>query len=79
MTRSRREFSRQGSDDEVDDNAEQNDLPSTVILISIHNNETEQDELFKVLLDTGTNRCMGTQQAVRRASLTTERGQQHTY
>lgn len=47
-------------------------LPSTTVVIAIENKKTGQTELFHVLLDTGTNKCMGTQAAIKRAGLTTK-------
>ena len=69
------------SSDESNDNDEKPDQPllSTVIVIAILNKKTERKELFRVLLDTGSNRCMGTQSAVQRAGLTVKPGRQHRY
>ena len=38
----------------VDDYSE---LPTTEVIIRIKNQETEEEELFRVLLDSGMNRC----------------------
>ena len=54
-------------------------LPSTEVAMVIRNQKTQQDELFRVLLDTGTNRCMGTKEAVRRAGLYIKQGRTHKY
>lgn len=65
------------STDESDDDNEP--LPSTVVDISILNKKTQKNELFHVLLDTGTNRCMGTQAAVSRAGLKIKESQEHRF
>ena len=54
-------------------------LPSTEVVMVIRNQKTQQDELFRILLDTGTNRCMGTKEAVRRAGLYIKQGRTHKY
>ena len=45
----------------------------------IRNAKTQRDELFWVLLDSGTNWCMGTTRAVQRAGLHVKTGRQHRY
>ena len=69
------------SDDDSDtsDDEDNKPLPSTVVFISIYNKQTESNELFRVLLDTGTNRCMTTQQAAERAGLKIKPGRNHNY
>jgi hypothetical protein len=69
------------SDDDSTDGSEEEDeeAPSTVIVISITNKKTERNELFRVLLDTGTNRCMGTRAAVLCAGLKIKQGTKHRY
>lgn len=63
----------QNDDDDSDSSSEEEDEdtppPTTVVFISIHNKKTDQDETFRVLLDSGSNRCLGTQQALQRAGL----------
>ena len=69
------------SDDESTVSEEETDtpLPSTVVDIVIQNRKTERNEIFRVLLDTGTNRCMGTRAAVQRAGLRIKPDQVHKY
>lgn len=68
------------SDDDASDNEEEHKpLPSTVVFIAAWNKKQERNEIFRVLLDTGTNRCMATQAAARRAGLKINQGQKHTY
>jgi len=56
--------SSQSSDSEdEEEESKTKSLPSTTVIISIHNKKTDQNDLFKVLLDTGTSRCMMTKQA----------------
>ena len=54
-------------------------LPSTEIAMVIRNQKMQQDELIRILLDTGTNRCMGTKEAVWRAGLYIKQGHTHKY
>ena len=44
-------------------------MPSTVVIVCIKNERTGKEELFRTLLDSGTNRCMGTKEAINRAGL----------
>ena len=73
------------SDSEDDDDGGSSDeedykpAPSTEVVIMIRNRKTQKDELFRVLLDSGTNRCMGTQAAVQRAGLHIAAGHKHDY
>jgi Aspartyl protease len=45
------------------------ELPTTEVIIVIHNKSEGKDELFRVLLDTGTSRTLGTREAITRAGL----------
>ena len=54
-------------------------LPTTVIVISVKNKKTQQNELFRVLLDSGSSRCMGTAAAIKRAGVATKKGKRHSY
>ena len=65
--------------EEESDDEEDKPLPSTEVVIVIRNAKTQRDELFRVLLDSGTNRCMGTAQAVQRAGLHVKTSRQHHY
>jgi len=47
----------EGSEDEEDDDEDQQPAPSSVINISICNKKTQRNELFRVLLDSGTLCC----------------------
>ena len=67
-----------GDDEDQDDKA-QEELPTTEVVIVIRNRKTNRDEMFRVLLDSGTNRCMGSAQAVRRAGLHIRQGRKHRY
>lgn len=62
-----------------EDLADEDTPPTTVVVMMIRNKQTQQDELFRVLLDSGTNRCMGTQAAVQRAGLHIKPSRQHKY
>ncbi|KAG7357555.1 reverse transcriptase RNA-dependent DNA polymerase [Nitzschia inconspicua] len=53
-------------DSSAGDQEEENEAPTTVITIAIPVKGKEDPELFNVLLDTGTNRNMGTKEAVSR-------------
>lgn len=67
--------------DSDEESSEENEdkPPTTVVTIGITNKKTEHKELFRVLLDTGTNRCMGTQKAIECAGLTSKEGREHSY
>ena len=65
------------SDNDNDEETQQ--PPSTEVVILIHNKHTQRDELFRVLLDSGTNRCMGTATAVQRSGLHIRQGRQHRF
>ena len=43
--------------------------PTTVISILIHNKQTDQDETLTVLLDSGSNTCIGTTKAAEKAGI----------
>ena len=75
------EESTQASDDNSSeqDESEQEEPPTTVIVITIHNEKTGRNELFRVLLDSGTNRCLGTAEALKRAGITLKQGNVHRY
>jgi transposase InsO family protein len=60
-------------------NKTQAEIPVTEITMIIHNKSTSENEMFKVLLDSGTNRCMGTMSAVQRAGLPIHKGHIHEY
>jgi hypothetical protein len=62
-----------------EDLADEDTPPTTVVVMMIRNKQTQQDEFFRVLLDSGTNRCMGTQAAVQRAGLHIKPSRQHKY
>lgn len=56
-----------------EDSEEQDDYqpaPRTVVNIRIRNKKTEEDGIYIVLLDTGTSKIMGTEEAIQRAGLT---------
>jgi len=57
--------------DSEEENEKEEKAPTTVIHICIFNKKTKQEEVFKVLLDTGANNCMGTNLAIARAGLKT--------
>jgi len=59
----------EGSEDEEDDDEDQQPAPSSVINISICNKKTQHNELFRVLLDSGTLGCLATAEAVKRAGI----------
>ena len=56
-------------DGEEDDDEEQQPVPASVINISIYNKKTQRNELFRVLLDSGTLGCLATAEAVKRAGI----------
>ena len=55
------------TDDEQDNEGKES--LSTMVVIVIQNKKTQRNELFRVLLDSGSNKCIGTQAAVQRAGL----------
>ena len=57
------------SDSESEADEAETEKRTTEIVILIYNKKTKTDELFRVLLDSGTNRCMGTRSAIQRAGL----------
>ena len=59
------------SDDLSDEEQDQQHPQSyyTEVSIYIHNKSTQRDEIFRVLLDTGTTRCLATRSAAIRAGL----------
>jgi len=59
----------EGSEDEEDDDEDQQPAPSSVINISTYNKKTQRNELFRVLLDSGTLGCLATAEAVKRAGI----------
>jgi len=59
----------EGSEDTEDDDDDQQPAPSSVINISIYNKKTQRNELFCVLLDSGTLGCLATAEAVKRAGI----------
>ena len=70
----------QSSDDESSSEEEEEESPpTTVVTIVIKNKKTERNELFRVLLDSGSNRCIGTKAAIQRAGLKSNEGQGHKY
>ena len=53
------------SESEEEDNVEDyKKLPTTEVVIRIKNKYSDEEELFRVLLDSGTNRCIGTEEAI---------------
>lgn len=62
-----------------DDDEDNKPMPSTEVAIVIRNKDTQQDETFRVLLDSGSNRCMGSKNAVLRAGLHLHQGRTHRY
>ncbi len=67
------------SSEEDDEEEKESTSPISVITVAIENKKTERNELFRVLLDSGTSRCMGTQQAIKRAGLQVKSGRAHKY
>jgi len=61
------------------DEEKEAEAPTTVITIAIPVEGKENPELFKVLLDTGTNRNMGTKEAVHRFQGTIKTGKQRSW
>jgi len=59
----------EGSEDAEDDDEDQQPAPASVINISIYNKKTQRNELFRVLLDSGTLGCLATAEAVKRAGI----------
>jgi len=57
------------SEDAEDDDEDQQPAPSSVINISTCNKKTQRNELFRVLLDSGTLCCLATAEAVKRAGI----------
>lgn len=66
-----------GSSSEHEEEAQP--IPSTEIMVLIWNEQTQSNEIFRVLLDSGTSRCMGTEAAVRRAGLYVVQDRTHWY
>ena len=58
--------SEESSPDSID---EDETPPTTVINIVIHNKKTDRNETMTVLLDSGSNQCIGTATAAKRAGL----------
>jgi len=58
----------EGSED-ADDDEDQQPAPSSVINVSMYNKKTQRNELFHVLLDSGTLGCLATAEAVKRAGI----------
>ena len=53
------------SESEEEDNVEDyKKLPTTEVVIRIKNKYSDEEELFRVLLDSGTIRCFGTEEAI---------------
>jgi hypothetical protein len=74
------EFDDDESDSSSDsDDEDQENLPSTVVAICIRNERTGQDSVYLTLLDSGTNRSMGTAEAIQKAGLHLKRGRKHKY
>jgi hypothetical protein len=74
------EFDDDESDSSSDsDDEDQENLPSTVVAICIRNERTGQDSVYLTLLDSGTNRSMGTAEAIHKAGLHLKRGRKHKY
>jgi len=48
------------------------ELPSCEILVAVLNKTTGKDEYFRALLDSGTTRSLGTEEAIERAGLKTK-------
>ena len=68
------------SDSESDDEEETEEPPpTTVVTIAINNKKTGRTELFRVLLDSGTNRCIATLKALKRAGIKTKQSKTHNY
>jgi transposase InsO family protein len=70
--------SREEEEEDEEEEAEA-EAPTTVITIAIPVEGKESPELFKVLLDTGTNRNMGTKEAVQRFKGTIKKGKQRAW
>ena len=56
---------------------EESKPPTTVIKIAIHNRQTEQEELFTVLLDSGSSSCLATMTALKRAGIKIKASDKH--
>jgi RNase H-like domain found in reverse transcriptase/Integrase zinc binding domain/Reverse transcriptase (RNA-dependent DNA polymerase) len=69
------------SDDSKSSNGEEEEKtpPTTVIIIEILNKKTERKEQFRALLDSGSNRCIGTKAAILRAGLKCKTAREHKY
>jgi len=59
----------EGSGDAEEDDEDEQPAPSSVINISIYNKKTQRNELFRVLLDSGTLGCLAIAEAVKRAGI----------
>jgi len=57
------------SEDGEEDDEDQQPAPASVINVSTCNKKTQRNELFRVLLDSGTLGCLATAEAVKRAGI----------
>jgi hypothetical protein len=67
------------SDDETINQNANASSPSTEIMIIIKDRETKEDKFFRVLLDSGTTRCLGTETALTQVGIPIQQGEAHVY
>lgn len=67
------------SESEDGKSSESSTEKSTEVVVMIRNKGTGEDELFRVLLDSGTNKSLGTYTAVKRAGLKIKSGKLQRY
>ena len=74
------EESEGGSEDGDETETDYTTLPTSEIMIMIRNRRTGEDEMFRVLLDSGTSRSLATETAIDRAGLRKKKNRkEHRY
>jgi hypothetical protein len=70
-----------GSDSEDDTEEQRKDMktPTTEIIIIVKDRRTKEDKLFRVLLDSGTTRCLGTESALAQVNIPIKPSETHVY
>ena len=59
----------EAEEEELEEQADKEPPPQSEVVILIRNRKTGTEEVFRVLLDSGTTKCMATSEAVSRAGL----------